>query len=38
MLLSSELEGSVKLVQDKLDELHTLTIDVSVDSSILNRD
>ena len=37
-VLSSELEGSVKLVQDKLDELHTLTIDVSVDSSILNRD
>lgn len=36
-VLSSELEGSVKLVQDKLDELHTLTIDVSLDSSILSR-
>ena len=36
-LLSSELEGSVKLVIDKLVELHTLTIDVSLDSSILSK-
>ena len=36
-LLSSELEGSVKLVKDKLVELHTLTIDVSLDPSILNK-
>ena len=36
-LLSSELEGSVKLVKDKLVELHTLTIDVSLDSSILSK-
>jgi len=36
-LFSSELEGSIKLVKDKLVELHTLTIDVSLDSSILNE-
>ena len=37
-LLSGELEESVKLVKDKLFELHTLTIDVSLDSSsILNE-
>jgi hypothetical protein len=36
-LFSSELEGSIKLVKDKLVELHTLTIDVSLDSSILNK-
>ena len=36
-LFSSEVEESIKLVKDKLVELHTLTIDVSLDSSILNK-
>ena len=36
-LLSSNLDGSLKLIRDKLVELHSITIDVTVGSSNLSK-